>query len=445
MFNEVENSIFYPSNNKLNRNIGFSSSNGKKKALSFTPNDIHINRTNTDFFQKSKSVEKEMISVSDNDSDSSNNLLEEIEEEETECEENKNFKRNQNKHQSLALFSENYDILCNKIIGSIKNNVKKRENLKRNNSIDCSKLMNNLESITSNINNTENINDFYEYTEICFEHISQLGTKPKIKESQYVKLNISNKDMNKRIALLDLDETLIHCVGEIKSDEINSKKCDKIITITLPSKKVIKVGINIRPNLIEALDIIKEKYNIVIFTASHSSYTDPILKEIDPENKYFKNRLYRNNCVPTKIEGKNFYVKDLDILTKYYNLKDMIIVDNSVLSFAYHLNNGIPIIPFYDSTNDNELIILAYYLSLISQDNDLRKSNQKHLKLELFLEEAKKIINGEEIKENLNDDEEIIITEKNTYIFMNENNHEKREQFIKLLNHYHNEFAKVAN
>ena len=63
----------------------------------------------------------------------------------------------------------------------------------------------------------------------------------------------------------------------------------------------------------------------------------------------------------------------------------------------------------------------------------------------MFLEEAKKIINGEEIKENLNDDEEIIITEKNTYIFMNENNHEKREQFIKLLNHYHNEFAKVAN
>ena len=192
------------------------------------------------------------------------------------------------------------------------------------------------------------------------------------------------------------------------------------------------------------MEIIQEKYNIVIFTASHSSYTDPILKEIDPENKYFKNRLYRNNCIPTKIDGKNFYVKDLDILNKYYDLKDIIIVDNSVLSFSYHINNGIPIIPFYDSKDDSELIILAYYLSYISQDNDLRKSNKKYLKLETFLEEAEKIKKGEDIDEDIKN-EEIIITENNTYIFMNEDNPEKREQFIKLLNHYHNEFAKIAN
>ena len=192
------------------------------------------------------------------------------------------------------------------------------------------------------------------------------------------------------------------------------------------------------------MEIIQEKYNIVIFTASHSSYTDSILKEIDPENKYFKNRLYRNNCIPIKIGGKNFYVKDLDILKKYYNLKDIVIVDNSVLSFAYHINNGIPIIPFYDSKEDNELIILAYYLSLISEDNDLRKSNKIHLKLELFLQEAEKIIKGEEIEENIDEKEEITITEHNTYIFMNEGNHEKREQFIKLLNHYYNEYAKFV-
>ena len=66
------------------------------------------------------------------------------------------------------------------------------------------------------------------------------------------------------------------------------------------------------------------------------------------------------------------------------------------------------------------------------------------MKLKSFLEEAEKIIKGEEINENI-DDEEIIITENNTYIFMNEDNLEKREQFIKLLNHYHNEFAKITN
>ena len=66
------------------------------------------------------------------------------------------------------------------------------------------------------------------------------------------------------------------------------------------------------------------------------------------------------------------------------------------------------------------------------------------MKLQTFLQEAEKIIKGEEINEDINN-AEILITENNTYIFMNEDNPEKREQFIKLLNHYHNEFAKIAN
>ena len=36
----------------------------------------------------------------------------------------------------------------------------------------------------------------------------------------------------------------------------------------------------------------------------------------------------------------------------------MIIVDNSSLSFCKNLNNGIPIIPFYDDKYDRELLEL---------------------------------------------------------------------------------------
>ncbi len=65
---------------------------------------------------------------------------------------------------------------------------------------------------------------------------------------------------------------------------MNKKKCDKIIEIPFPSKKKkVKIGVNIRSHLLEAMEIIQEKYTI-IFTASHSSYTES-------ENKYFKNRL----------------------------------------------------------------------------------------------------------------------------------------------------------
>ncbi len=463
MFDEVENYIFYPSTKPANKNIGFSSStnNLRKRALSFTPNDSRINKPKItenkelDYKSVAEKDKDNYLEFSRTESDSSLTLIEdENKMDENELEEQLNFhridKRN-SKTQSLALFNKNFEILYNTIAESKSDmnlNEKEKELFFRRPhksiSINMEKLMKKFEKKVLTLNENENINDFYEYTEICFEYISQLQTKPNIKDCQYVKFNFTNEEKDKKIALLDLDETLIHCIGEINEYEINKKKCDKIIEITLPSKKKVKIGVNVRPHLLEAMEIIQEKYTIVIFTASHSSYTDPILKEIDPENKYFKYRLYRNNCIPTKIDGKNFYVKDLDILNKYYDLKDIIIVDNSVLSFAYHINNGIPIIPFYDSKDDSELIILAYYLSYISQDNDLRKSNKKHLKLQTFLQEAEKIIKGEEINEDINN-AEILITENNTYIFMNEDNPEKREQFIKLLNHYHNEFAKIAN
>ena len=39
-------------------------------------------------------------------------------------------------------------------------------------------------------------------------------------------------------------------------------------------------------------------------------------------------------------------MKDLRIIANR-SLKDMVIVDNAVYSFAFQLDNGIPIVPFY--------------------------------------------------------------------------------------------------
>jgi TFIIF-interacting CTD phosphatase-like protein len=40
--------------------------------------------------------------------------------------------------------------------------------------------------------------------------------------------------------------------------------------------------------------------------------------------------------------GDNFFIKDLGIIQDR-DLKDMVIVDNSIVSFAFNLDNGIPI------------------------------------------------------------------------------------------------------
>lgn len=55
------------------------------------------------------------------------------------------------------------------------------------------------------------------------------------------------------------------------------------------------------------------------------------------------------------------YLKDLRILTGVEQ-KDVIIVDNQLLSFALQPDNGIPISSYFYDPNDTELRCLADYL-----------------------------------------------------------------------------------
>lgn len=70
---------------------------------------------------------------------------------------------------------------------------------------------------------------------------------------------------------------------------------------------------------------------VIVFTASHQTYADAILDYLDPDNKLFQYRMYRQHCVQTP-EG--YYVKDLRVI-RNRSLNNMCLVDNSVYSFAY--------------------------------------------------------------------------------------------------------------
>jgi Dullard-like phosphatase family protein len=192
--------------------------------------------------------------------------------------------------------------------------------------------------------------------------------------------------------------------------KIKKKKYQNIIEVTLPSKKKVKIGINIRPYWKDALNLIKEKYNIIIFTASHQSYANAVLDFMDPKKEFTKYRLYRNDCVLTNLDGVKFYIKDLSIFDKYYNLKDIVLIDNSVLSFAYHLYNGIPIVPYYEGDKDSFLYIVGLYLDHIYKAKDLREANKKLINLDYFSQLAKNKMeneNGDIIDEESDTIEEV--------------------------------------
>ena len=255
--------------------------------------------------------------------------------------------------------------------------------------------------------------DYCDYTLDCMELILK---KNKSQRQEKAKVNFnfpksSKSKIKKKIALFDLDETLVHCTGDLSS---NNETYQDSIEISLPGNKEAKVGINIRPLWKKTLNLIKKYYYIVVFTASHQAYADAVLDFMDPDKKYFKYRLYRNNCSLVDVDGTKFYVKDLDIFDQHYNLKDIVIIDNSVLSFIYHLENGIPIVPYYNEDKDGALYIVGLYLIHIFQEDDLRKSNKKYINLDSFLDEAR---TRKETENSFNED--LSINDINTKKFYN--------------------------
>ena len=251
-----------------------------------------------------------------------------------------------------------------------------------------------------NYTNQQRIEDEKDYMIDCLKILAKLKKEEMPRCKQKVNFHFSPEEQQKKIALFDLDETLVHCINNgpgMSGDYVNVK---------LPTNKTVKVGLNIRKNWKNALDLIMNHYNIVIYTASHPSYADAVLDYLDKDNKYFKYRLYRSHCIQCDVDGFKFYVKDLDTLNKYYNLKDIVIIDNSILSFAYHLYNGIPIVPFIDQPNDTELMFTAHYLVSIANYEDLSLENKKHLNLDNLLSMAKILNEMEDNEENEEEDED---------------------------------------
>lgn len=69
-------------------------------------------------------------------------------------------------------------------------------------------------------------------------------------------------------------------------------------------------GINIRPYAKEIIEELSEFFEVIIFTASHSCYANPVIDFLD-EKKLIKARLFRENCSQV---GESLYTKDLKVI-----------------------------------------------------------------------------------------------------------------------------------
>ena len=119
-------------------------------------------------------------------------------------------------------------------------------------------------------------------------------------------------------------------------------------------------------------------YEIYVFTASSENYANSIVDFLDPQNRYISGILSRRHCMQTK---SGFFIKDLRILNNR-ELKDLIIIDNMPHSFGFQIENGIPIMEWFNDKTDTELKYLTHYLLEGLKYEDIRVFNRERLKLE---------------------------------------------------------------
>ena len=224
------------------------------------------------------------------------------------------------------------------------------------------KISDNNKNIINSIDKENNNNNIFE---------NQEGKKP---EAPFLK-PINKK--YKYTLVLDLDETLIHYIPYENEEYVE-----------------------IRPGAEEFIKELSIFFEIIIFTASRQSYADLVLKGIDIDNK-ISAKLYRQHTM--KIGNSN--IKDLAKLGR--DLKKIIIVDNSPDNYNLQPKNGINVIDFDGSENDDILYWLKNDLiKLVKSDPDDVRPFLKEIQINMN-KRANEIINKNKKKNIINNSKNI--------------------------------------
>jgi RNA polymerase II subunit A small phosphatase-like protein len=178
-------------------------------------------------------------------------------------------------------------------------------------------------------------------------------------EEDWLLAPVAVSDTGRKCLVLDLDETLVH-------SKFEPSDCSFNLTIDLDGTEY-GVYVRKRPYVDAFIAECAKMYELVVFTASLPAYANPVLDILDKEG-LIKHRLFRGSCV---FYEERFFVKDLSQLGR--NMKDCIIIDNSMLSFLFNPTNAIACTSWYGDQSDTELRDLLPVLSgPLLATNDVR-------------------------------------------------------------------------
>ena len=139
-----------------------------------------------------------------------------------------------------------------------------------------------------------------------------------------------------------------------------------------------------RPYLFEFLELMSEKFELVVFCSGSEMYCASVLDDIEHCRKYFSYRIYNDHVL---FENSQYSIKDYDILFSNGRTTDnTIIVEHKILAFCMKVFNGV-LVKYFSATSskqDNELIYLAKYLEELNAQPSVCKYIGDTIRLSMF-------------------------------------------------------------
>ena len=183
-----------------------------------------------------------------------------------------------------------------------------------------------------------------------------------------INLKFPPKKETKKTLILDMDDTLIHTLRPYNDYPESQVPKSTVIPLSFQEYGYNSYfSIVVRPYALQLLKEMSPLCEIIIFTAAESPYANCVLDYLDRDGEYIDHRIYRENC----IRMNRHFVKDLRIF-KNRNMSDMVIVDNSIVSFCKQMTNGIHVPSYVGHHRDRELKGIMHYLRTLIQETDVR-------------------------------------------------------------------------
>lgn len=189
---------------------------------------------------------------------------------------------------------------------------------------------------------------------------------------------------SRKLLILDLDETLIHSMSSRSSSTFSpspngagasaGSAMTHLVEVRFPQTNISTLyNVAKRPYCDMFLQQTSQWYDIAIFTASMKEYADPVIDWLQQTcSVQFKYRWYRDHCTLRPGVG---YVKDIGLVvnqTEARDLSQMIIIDNSPISYAMHIDNAIQVHGWINDPSDSELLNLLPLLNASRHVTDSR-------------------------------------------------------------------------